>query len=299
MNKVVIIGTGFVGSSIAYALSLRNNVQSIYLINREQEMSAGERDDINHGFNISSHPVLKGGDYSDVVDADYIIISAGRNRKPGESRNQLLTDNSVILKSIISQLKLFYSTGKIIIVTNPVDILTQKVHEWMGLEWGQVIGTGTLLDTSRLRFKLSMCDLYSNAEELLIGEHGEGLIAVEQSFHPKSNFFQDMQFKQTIMEEINGLGASIIRNKGKTHFGIATAVSFLLEQLESETKVTLPISLPLVGQFDQHGCSLSLPYFVSKDGITLNSDILISKSELIEFAEVKAKLDQFLDTLET
>jgi L-lactate dehydrogenase len=294
MNKIVIIGTGFVGSSIAYALSLRNLVKQIILINRDVESSVGEMLDINHGFDELKGSSILVGDYSMIHDADLIVVSAGRKRKPGETRTQLASENALIIREIAMNIKQYYTKGKVLVITNPVDLLTQLLEEMINLPNILVMGSGTMLDSSRLRYALKE-ELFTNHEELLIGEHGDGIIPLSQSFSRQSRFLNDHEFQSRILKSISGFGATIIRSKGKTHFGIATCVSYLVEMMESDIPTLIAVSLPLKGILGWD-CSLSVPIYISKNVLKHRID-LIQSSEMVELNKVANKIREELDAI--
>lgn len=177
-RKVAIIGAGFVGSSIAYALALKDIAREIVLIDINKEKCEGEAMDIRHGLSSMGTVDLYAGDYSDCEDCDLIVITAGRNRKPGETRLDMANENIHIMKSVIDSIKKYYTRGCILIISNPVDVLTYKANEWMGLPNGVIFGTGCILDTSR--FIRSIAD-YLNLNTgvingYVIGEHGDGQV---------------------------------------------------------------------------------------------------------------------------
>lgn len=294
MNKIVVIGTGFVGSSIAYAITLRNQANEVVLINREVELSTGEMWDINHGYDLIGHSRIVTGDYSMIADADLIIIGAGRNRKPGETRIQLAHENAQIIQVIGAQIKQHYAKGTIVVVTNPVDVCTQLLEEVIDSPDIQIMGSGTLLDTSRLRYALRE-STGNESRALLIGEHGEGTIPLSQSFHPQERFLNDATFQQEMMTYVRGLGANIIQFKGKTHFGIATCISYLIEILSSSEPVLSAVSIPLNGQAGIR-CSVSVPMMISQQGIEPRLD-LISSSEKEELQIISKKLEQVLKNI--
>ena len=294
MNKVVIIGTGFVGSTIAYAISLRNQVNNVVLINRDIEPSIGEMLDINHGFESINQSLITVGDYSMISDAELIIISAGRNRKPGETRSQLAVENALIMREITEQIKQHYSKGKILVITNPVDVLTQLVDDLIGSPDIEVIGSGTLLDTSRLRYALSN-EQASNQNELLIGEHGDGIVPLTSSFDSNGRFITDLDHQARVMDVIRGLGAQIISSKGKTHFGIATCVSFFIDALQAKESVLTAMSIPLRGQLGI-SCALSVPVAISQGGIELRLD-LIQPLEVSALQQIAIRLQKVLEEI--
>lgn len=177
-RKVAIVGTGFVGATIAYALALRNIAREIVLIDIDKDKALGEAMDIRHGMPLMGTTDLYLGEYSDCVNCDLIILTVGRNRKLGESRLDLINDNIKIIKSVIENIQKYYSRGVIMVISNPVDVLTYKVSQWMEKNDGSVFGTGCLLDTSRFVRGVSdyVCMNTDMIHGYLVGEHGEGQI---------------------------------------------------------------------------------------------------------------------------
>ena len=149
-RKVAIIGTGNVGASIAYALTIRNFAREIVLIDKITERAAGEALDIQHGIPYMGISSVRAGDYSDCADCDLVVITAGRNRNVGETRLDLARDNVEITESVVASIKPYFNRGVILMVANPVDILTYRCTELMELPDGRVFGTGNILDSSRL-----------------------------------------------------------------------------------------------------------------------------------------------------
>ena len=149
-RKVAIIGAGFVGASIAYALTIRDLASEIVLVDIDRDKAKGEALDIQHGIAYMGTSSVRAGDYSDCKNCDLIIITAGRNRRVGEDRLDMIEDNIVTMKNVVDEIKKYYTHGAIMVVSNPVDILTYKCAEWMNLPNGKVFGTGCVLDTSRL-----------------------------------------------------------------------------------------------------------------------------------------------------
>ena len=179
-RKVAIIGAGYVGASIAYALTLKDLAREIVLIDVNNTKAKGEALDIQHGIPYMGSSSVRAGSYDDCADCDLIIITAGRNRFPTESRLDMINDNILIMKGVVDKLSKHYTKGVILIVSNPVDILTYKCDEWMGLPNGKILGTGCILDTSRLiRAISSYTNL--NIESIkcnIVGEHGESQFPV-------------------------------------------------------------------------------------------------------------------------
>ena len=278
-RKVAIIGAGFVGSSIAYALALRDIAREIVLVDINKEKCNGEALDIRHGLPSMGTADLYAGEYSDCADCDLIIVTAGRNRKPGESRLDLTNENAKIMKSVITSIKEYYTRGCILIVANPVDVLTQKASEWMGLPNGMVFGTGCLLDTSR--FVRAVADyLQLNTGVIngyLVGEHGDSQIPVWSKLTvggiPVEEYCSEMsipwneEVKAKITEETRMMGAEIIKAKGKTHYGIATCVCHIADAIINQRPTIVSVSSPLMGEHGVRGVSLSVPSVVGPAGV--------------------------------
>lgn len=278
-RKVVIIGAGFVGSSIAYALALRDIARKIVLIDIDQEKCAGEAYDIRHGIPSMGTVDLYAGDYSDCADSDLIIITAGRNRKSGESRLDMASENTKIMESVINSVKMYYTRGCILIVSNPVDILTQKVTEWMSLPDGMVFGSGCLLDTSRfIRCVADYLDLSTGViNGYLVGEHGDNQVPVWSklvvSGIPIEEYCQDVQIewnkdiRYQIAENTRVMGTEIIKAKGRTHFGIATSVCFIADAIINQRPTIASVSSQLMGEHGVRGVSLSVPSVIGPGGV--------------------------------
>ena len=242
-RKVAIIGAGYVGSSIAYALALKNIAREIVLIDINSEKTDGEAKDIRHGIPAMGTADLYAGDYPDCSDCDLIIITAGRGRKPGESRLDLMNDNIKILGDVIDQIQRYYTRGVLLIISNPVDILTYKATEWMQLPNGMVFGSGCFLDSSR--FVRSIADYIELSTGVIngyvVGEHGDGQVPVWShvtvggipidEFCLESKIMWNDNIKKQISEQTKDMGRQIISAKGKTHYGIATCVCQLADAI--------------------------------------------------------------------
>lgn len=270
-RKVVVIGAGYVGSSIAYALALRDIAREIVLIDIDKEKCAGEAYDIRHGIPSMGTADLYAGDYADCADCDLIIITAGRNRKPGETRLDMACENTKIMKSVVDSIKKYYTRGCILIVSNPVDILTQKVSEWMNLPDGMVFGSGCILDTSRfIRCVADYLNLSTGViNGYLVGEHGDSQVPVWSklvvSGIPIEEYCQEVQIpwndevRSDIAEKTRVMGTEIIKAKGKTHYGIATSVCFIADAIINQRPTIASVSSQLMGEHGVRGVSLSVP----------------------------------------
>ena len=278
-RKVAIIGAGYVGSSIAYALAIKDIAREIVLIDIDKEKTDGEAKDIRHGLPSMGTADLYAGDYPDCADCDLIIITAGRNRKPGESRLDLTNDNVRIMKSVVDSIKKYYTRGIILIISNPVDILTYKVTEWMNLPDGMVFGSGCILDSSR--FVRTISDYVGVSTGVIngyiVGEHGDGQVPVWSHVTvggiPIEDYCENVglewndQIKADIAKKTKVMGAEIITSKGRTHYGIATCVCQIADAILNMRPTIVSVSSVLMGE---HGCkdvALSVPSVVGSSGV--------------------------------
>ena len=278
-RKVAIVGAGYVGASIAYALALRDVAREIVLIDINNKKTDGEAKDIRHGLPAMGTADLYAGEYQDCVDCDLIIITAGRGRKPGESRLDLTNENIRIMKSVISEIKKYYTRGVILIVSNPVDILTFKASEWMGLPNGIVFGTGCILDSSR--FVRSIADYIGLNTGVIngyvVGEHGDDQVPIWSHVTvgaiPIDEYCSDVGIvwnqdtRDRISTQIKTMGSDIIRAKNRTHYGIATCVCQLADAIVNQRPSIASVSSVLMGEHGCRGVALSVPSVVGPAGV--------------------------------
>lgn len=278
-RKVAIIGAGFVGSSIAYALAIKDIAREIVLIDTNHEKTDGEAKDIRHGLPSMGTVDLYAGDYSDCADCDLIIITAGRGRRPGESRLDLTNENVKIMKSVIGFIKQYYTRGVILIISNPVDILTYKAAEWMDLPNGMVFGSGNILDSSRfVRIIADYVELSTGViNGYMVGEHGDGQVPVWSHVTvggiPIDDYCFDVELewndeiRQSLAEKTKTMGGEIIAEKGRTHYGIATCVCQLADAIINQRPTIASVSSVLMGEHGCRGVALSVPSVVGPSGV--------------------------------
>ncbi len=278
-RKVAIIGAGYVGSSIAYALAIRDIVREIVLIDIDHEKCAGEAKDIRHGISGMGTADLYAGDYPDCADCDLIIITAGRNRRKGESRLDLVNDNIRIMHSVAESIQKYYTRGVVLIISNPVDILTYKTDEWMHLSNGTVFGTGCLLDTSR--FIRSIADYVGLSTGVingyLVGEHGDGQVPLWsrvtiggipiREYCDNAGIEWNESVRTQIARETRMMGAEIISAKGKTHYGIATCVCYIADAVINQRPTVASVSSTLLGEHGVREIALSVPSVIGPSGV--------------------------------
>lgn len=308
-RKVAIIGTGNVGASIAYALTIRDLAREIILINRTASRALGEALDIQHGIPYMGMSSVRPGDYSDCANCDLIIITTGRNRQVGESRLDLAKDNVAIIESVVSKIKPYYTRGVILMVANPVDILTYKCAEMMGLPNGRVFGTGNILDSSRLvRLVADYTGL--NTEMIkanIVGEHGDGQLPIWSRLSIAGVLIKEycsdvgLTWNSSVRIEmerkVRGLGAEIIRDKGKTHYGIATCVCYIADAILNQRLTIAPVTSVLEGEYGISGVALSVPSIIGVNGIDKRLEERWSDFEFGRFKETAENLRHILATI--
>lgn len=278
-RKVAIVGSGFVGASIAYALTIRDLASEIVLIDIDQKKAAGEALDIQHGIPYMGTSSVRAGDYSDCKNCDLIIITAGRNRKIGEERLDMIYDNIGIIKDVVKKIEPYYTHGVIMMVSNPVDILTYKCAEWMGLPNGKVFGTGCILDTSRLvRSIANYTNLNIEAIKCnIVGEHGSSQFPIWSRLAiaglPMKEYCKNVGLpwgtkqREELFRQVKEMGAEIISAKGKTHYGIATCVCSLADAVLNQRLTIAPVTSPLQGEYGINNVALSIPSIVGVNGV--------------------------------
>lgn len=278
-RKVAIIGAGYVGASIAYALTIRDLASEIVLVDIDKEKAAGEALDIQHGIPYMGTSSVREGDYSDCKNCDMIIITAGRNRRVGEDRLDMIADNIGIMRDVVDKISRYYTHGAIMVVSNPVDVLTYKCAEWMGLPNGKVFGTGCILDTSRLvRNIANYTKLNTEAIKCNIaGEHGASQFPVWSRLAiagiPMEEYCRNVGLewgakqKELLYNQVKNMGAEIIKAKGRTHYGIATCVCSLADAVLNQRLTVAPVTSPLEGEYGISGVALSVPSLIGVNGV--------------------------------
>jgi len=308
-RKVAIVGAGYVGASIAYALTLRNLASRITLIDVNDRKAAGEADDIQHGIPYMGTSSVRAGDYSDCRNCDLIIITAGRNRRPGETRLDMIADNIGIMRDVVEKIREYYTHGVIMVVSNPVDILTYKVAEWMDLPNGKVFGTGCILDTSRLVRAISdYTDINIEAIKCnIVGEHGDTQFPLWSRLSiagiPMDEYcsnvgleWSDKQ-KEMLYNKVRGMGASIIEAKGRTHYGIATCVCSLADAVLNQRLTIAPVTSALEGEYGVRDVAISVPSIVGVNGVERRLEEKLTDEELQKLLDSAAKMRETLDSI--
>lgn len=310
LRKVAMIGCGFVGSASVFALMQSGLFSEIVLIDADREKAEGEAMDISHGIPFTRHMKIYAGDYDDIVDAHIIIISAGAGQKPGETRLDLVHKNVEIFKKIIPEISKRGFDGVLLIVSNPVDILTQVALKLSGFPEHRVIGSGTVLDTARLKYQLSehlMVDSRS-VHAFIVGEHGDSEVVAWSSanisginldrFCEMRGHFRHAEATEEIANKVKNSAYEIINRKRATYYGIAIAVKRICEAIARDEKSILPISHMTHGEHGIDGVVLSMPAIIGSDGIEADVPITFNDEERVKLQESADQLKKIFDSLD-
>ncbi|RNL45057.1 L-lactate dehydrogenase [Paraeggerthella hongkongensis] len=310
-RKVAIIGCGFVGSATAFTLMQSGLFSEMVLVDVDRNRAEGEALDISHGMPFASPMNIYAGDYDDLADAAIVVVTAGANQQPGETRLDLVHKNVGIFKSIIPEIAKRGFGGILLVVSNPVDILTYVALKLSGLPEDRVIGSGTVLDTAR--FKNILGEHLGvdprNVHARIIGEHGDSEIAVwslaNVSGIPVNDFcemrghFEHEESMQRIAEDVKNSAYEIIAKKKATYYGIAMAVKRICEAIVRDEKPILPVSnYQNGGEYGLDDVVLSLPAVVGKDGIEYRVPAPINEEELAALQASAAKLKDVIAELD-
>lgn len=309
-RKAAMIGCGFVGSASAFALMQSGLFSELVLIDANRDKAEGEAMDIAHGLPFAGQMKIYAGDYDDIVDAAVIIVTAGAAQKPGETRLDLVNKNVNIFKSIIPEIAKRNYKGILLIVANPVDILTYTAVKLSGLPENRVIGSGTVLDTARLKYALGEhLEVDSRSvHSFIIGEHGDSEIVAWSSTNvsgiPVNDFcelrghFNHEEAMHRIADDVKNSAYDIIEKKGATYYGIAMSVKRICECIMRDEKSILPISSMMHGEYGISDICLSMPTVVGREGVETRVPIQLNEQEesaLSASAEQLSKVAAQLD----
>ncbi|MBE5910796.1 L-lactate dehydrogenase [Pseudobutyrivibrio sp.] len=306
-RKVAVVGCGFVGSASAFALMESGLFSEMVLIDVNQEKAEGEALDISHGLPFAKPMQIYAGDYKDAADAAVVVVTAGAGQKPGETRLDLVKKNVGIFKSIIPEIAKYNKDGILLIVANPVDILTYAAAKLSGFPENRVFGSGTVLDTARLKYLLGEhLEIDSRSvHAFIIGEHGDSEIAAWSSANvsgiPLNDFcemrghFDHENSMKRIADDVKNSAYGIIEKKGATYYGIAMSVRRICEAIIRDEKSILPISSIQHGDFGIDGVALSMPAIVGREGVLGSVPINLSDDEIKALQESANTLKKVID----
>lgn len=292
MRKVVLVGTGAVGTAYAYSLINQGSVTELVLIDANSEKAKGEAMDLIHGMAFAPTNIeVYSGTYKDCTDADLVVITAGANQKPGETRLQLVEKNAKIMRSITHDILQSGFNGIFLVASNPVDILTHIVQKESQFEPTRVIGSGTTLDTAR--FKVLLGEYLKldprNVHAVIIGEHGDSELPVFSQacigtenlskVLERRNDPEDILNMGKIFEQVRDAAYEIINRKGMTNFGIGMALARITKAILNNENSILPVSCLLNNQYGQSEIYMSVPAIVNEKGISKVIELDLDKNE--------------------
>ncbi len=305
-GKVGLVGTGMVGTSFAYALMQRSLANELVLIDIDRARAEGEAMDLNHGLPFVRPMRIYAGDYDDLVGADLIVIAAGVNQRPGETRLDLLSRNAAIFRDIIPQILRANDDGIIVVATNPVDILTTISAQLAGSAAHRVIGSGTILDTARFRYLLGQhygVDPRS-VHAYIVGEHGDSELALWSlaniagvrlvDFVGANGQGYDQAALDAILEQTRNAAYEIIKRKRATYYAIGLGLLSIAEAVLRDQHTVMTISSLMTGQYGVTDIAISLPTIVGRDGAEEVLNLPLSDQEISLFQRSATILKEYL-----
>lgn len=309
-RKAVMIGCGFVGSAAVFSFMESGLFTEIVLIDVDHTKAEGEAMDISHGIPFGKPMKIYAGTYDDIVGAEIIIITAGANQKPGETRLDLVHKNVAIYKHIIPEIARRNFQGILLIVSNPVDILTYVAMKLSGLPENHVIGSGTVLDTARLKYQTGeLLGVDSRSvHAFIIGEHGDSEIAawssanisgipIDDFCEMRGHYSHDKEM-DIIGDKVKNSAYEIIKRKQATYYGIAVSIRRICEVILRDEKSILPVSNMMHGEYGIEDIALSFPAIVGKNGIETKVPISLDEEEVSALIKSSELLKDIMKSVE-
>ena len=307
--KVAVVGVGSVGASFAYSLVIHGLVSEISLIDVNAEKARGEAMDLEHGMPFVQPARINAGDYRECKDADIVVITAGAAQKPGESRLDLVKKNTTIFKQIIPKITEHNDQCVLLVATNPVDIMTYVSLKLSGFPPNRVIGSGTILDTARLRsllgehFKIDP----RNVHAYIIGEHGDSEVPVWSSasiagveikkYCPICGMKYEQQYLDKIFEQVKNAAYQIIDLKGATYYAIGLGLTRIVESIIRDENAILTVSSLLHDYYGVSDLCLSVPSIVNKNGVSQTIKLPLEEAEIKMFQKSADIMEKVIHSL--
>ena len=296
-RKVGIVGCGFVGSASAFSIMRSGLFSRMVLIDVDRDRAEGEALDIGHGVPLSHPMEIEAGDYADLADASVVVVTAGAGQKPGETRLDLVQKNVGIFKSIIPLINESGFDGIMLVVANPVDILTDVAMQLSNLPEERVIGSGTVLDSARLKYALGRVlgvDPH-HVHARMLGEHGDSEfpnwgfanvsgISIDECLRLRG-IEQPLEYMDQIADEVRNSAYEIIAKKKMTNYGIATCVTRILECIVRDEKSIMTVSVRVEHMGDADGVVLSMPAILGASGVEFKVPLRLNYDEKRQLKE--------------
>ena len=312
-RKCAVIGCGFVGATTAYALMKSRLFSEMVLLDIDRKKAEGEAEDLSHGLSFNSPMDIYAGDYGDLADASIIILAAGGGQKEGETRMDLLGTNVRIFESIVKNICRVGTEAILLVVTNPVDVLTQVTLQLSGFPKERVIGSGTVLDTARLKYQIGKrfgVDA-RNVHAFILGEHGDSEFPVFSSANISGVDLADFcdagckdkelctaHSLEPLFNDVKNSAYRIIDGKGATYYAIAEAVLRIVFAILRDEKTILPVSACVEDYYGVHDLCLGVPCIIGKGGVERVLKIPLDAHEQERFRHSAAVIRAALDSLQ-
>jgi L-lactate dehydrogenase len=307
MKVSIVGGGGLVGSMAAYALQCGGVISHICLIDANKDLALGQATDLLHGASLAADQRITAGDVSEVSSSDIIVITAGLRRKPDESRLDLINRNVDLFLTLLEQIKQagVRENSYLLVVSNPVDVLTYLAVQRSGLPWQRVIGLGTQLDTARFRSYLarSLKVPATQVQAMILGEHGDSMVAVWSSatvaglpIEQWPGFSAAVQ--REVFEETKTAGATLIKLKGGSGFGVGLSIREVVHAMALDSRRVLPVSTLQQGLYGVRGVCLSVPTVVGCGGVREQIELPLSQKERLGLQQSGRVLRETIDQVE-
>ena len=282
MSKVVLVGCGNVGMSYVYALlNQRTSVTEVVLIDLNKDRTEGEVLDLSHGLSFSPSKItFKAGEYSDCSDASIVVIAAGANQNPGETRMDLINKNSKIFKGIVSSVMASGFKGIFLVATNPLDVMTYLTYKYSGMDSSRIIGSGTTLDTSRMRYMVGerLGINPKNIHGYVIGEHGDSEFipwSIASAGAIRVNEVISKEELDKIEDSVRNVAYEIINKKGANYYGIGMCLVRITNAILGDENTIMTVS----NYDEKEGCYYGYPAIINKDGIKSRTKLDLTSEE--------------------
>lgn len=305
-RKVVLIGTGFVGMSFAYSLLVSGGIDELVLIDVNEEKAIGEAMDLQHGLPYAKQKInIKAGNYAECKDADIVVITAGATQKPGQTRIDLTVTDTKIVKSVVTNVMKSGFDGIIVVACNPVDIMTYVAQKVSGLPANRVIGSGTLLDTARLRFMISekLNISTNNVHAYIMAEHGDtSFVPWSHAYIGSKKLLDIAKEKHISKDELNQIyidvqqaGYEIVNRKKSTYYGIGLSLNRLVHAIFDNEEVILTVSCQQNNEYGYSGIYNGVPAIINQSGIQEMLVLDLNKEEQAQFIHSCQTLQKIID----
>jgi L-lactate dehydrogenase len=307
--KIVIVGAGFVGTTFAYSLLIHGLASQIVIIDVDKERAEGEVMDLNHGMPFAYPARIQTGKYSDCKDADIIVIAVDKGQKIQQSRLELAAGNFALLKQIVPSITEYNNEGILLVVTNPLDVMTYATLKLSGFPPNRVIGSGTILDTARLRYLLGEYLQVDprNVHAYIIGEHGDSEVPVWslanvagirlKDYCPICKVPYNPDDLNDLFLKVRNAGYEIAKRKGRTNYGVALSLTKIVESIVRDENAIVTVSCLLQDYYDVGDICLSVPVVLNGTGVKEAIRLPLAGDEVAAFQKSAAVIKKVADSL--